>query len=54
MILSKIKEFVKANLNNIILVSLAALFVLLSFAGGYIMAKYQDRKPIQIQQGLYR
>jgi len=56
MILAKIKEFVKgpihwtkANGNNIILTVLVALFVLFSFACGYIIAKYQDREPILIE-----
>ncbi len=46
--LSKILPFVKANLNNIILTIIMALFILLSFASGYIIAKYQDRAPITV------
>ncbi|OGZ72926.1 MAG: hypothetical protein A2908_04635 [Candidatus Staskawiczbacteria bacterium RIFCSPLOWO2_01_FULL_38_12b] len=49
MILSKIKEFVKAHIDTIMLIAIVMLFVLLSFAFGYIIAKYQDRKPIQIE-----
>ncbi len=48
--LSEILNFVKANLNTIILAVLVMLFVLFSFASGYIIAKYQDREPIQIYQ----
>ncbi len=46
--LAKITEFVKKNLDTIILSTLVALFILLSFASGYIIAKYQDRAPITI------
>ncbi len=47
--LAKIVEFVKANLDTILIVMVVALFILLSFAGGYIVAKYQDRAPVIIQ-----
>ncbi len=50
MILSKILQFVKNNLDNIILFVIIVLFVLLSFATGYIIAKYQDREPVFINQ----
>jgi len=46
--LSKIKNFVKAHLNDIILVIIVALLVLLSFAAGFIIAKYQQKQPIKI------
>ena len=46
--IAKLLQFVKANFNNIMLVCMVALFVLLSFASGYIIAKYQDREPITI------
>lgn len=47
-IVAKIKEFVKANLNTILLIIIVMLLVLFSFASGYIIAKYQDRAPIII------
>jgi len=43
-------SWVKTHLNNIILTALVLLFVLFSFACGYIIAKYQDREPIIINQ----
>ena len=46
--LSKFSQFVKTHINTIILTATVALFVLLSFATGYIIAKYQDRAPIEI------
>ncbi len=45
---AKIKEFVKAHADVLIWVLVTVLFVLFSFAAGYIMAKYQDRAPITI------
>ena len=48
--LSKLFEFVKAHIDTIILSVVIMLFLLFSFAAGYIMAKYQDRQPIYIQQ----
>ncbi|OGZ63616.1 MAG: hypothetical protein A3A98_02775 [Candidatus Staskawiczbacteria bacterium RIFCSPLOWO2_01_FULL_40_39] len=47
--LSKFLSFVKVNLNNIILAVIVMLLVLFSFASGYIIAKYQDREPIIIE-----
>jgi len=54
--LSKILQFVKdslgwskAHIDIIILVVIIMLFILFSFASGYIIAKYQDRPPIQIE-----
>ena len=53
--LSKITEIVKdlyerigRNWDNIILAAVVALLVLLSFAAGYIAAKYQDKESITI------
>lgn len=46
--LAKILEFVKAHLDTLLLITIVILFVLSSFAAGYIMAKWQDREPIQI------
>lgn len=55
--IAKLVEFVKgplswakAHANTIMLTVLVMLFVLFSFACGYILAKYQDREPITIQQ----
>lgn len=48
--LAKILDFVKAHLDTLLLVIIAMLFVLFSFAGGYIIAKWQDREPIIINQ----
>jgi hypothetical protein len=48
-ILAKINEFVKDHFNDIMLFIIIVLLVLLAFAIGYIMAKYQIKSPIQIQ-----
>lgn len=48
--LPKISEFVKTHIDTMILCSIIMLFVLFSFAVGYIIAKYQDREPIIIHQ----
>jgi hypothetical protein len=50
--LAEIKEFVKAHFNDIILFIIVILLVLFSFAGGYIIAKYQTKEPIQILNNL--
>lgn len=49
MILAKLSEFVKVHIDAIMLMAIVMLFILLSFAFGYIIAKYQDREPIQIE-----
>ena len=56
MILAKFKEFVKilpswakSNMDTLALVIIGILFILLSFACGYAIAKYQDREPIVIE-----
>lgn len=56
MILSKILEivkiflrWVKKNYDNIILLFIAMLAILLSFAAGYITAKTQTKPPIIIE-----
>ena len=48
--LSEIKDFVKTKFNDIILFIIVALLVLLSFAIGYITAKYEQKEPIKIEQ----
>ena len=47
--LTKISEFVKAHFSDIMLFIIVTLAILLSFAAGYITAKYQSKEPIQIQ-----
>jgi hypothetical protein len=49
-ILSKFFAFVNSRFNDIILVVIVILLTLLSFALGFIMAKYQDKEPIKIEQ----
>ena len=48
--LSKIKDFVKVHFNDIMLIIVVALLILLSFASGFIIAKYQLKQPIQIEE----
>ncbi len=48
--LTKIFEFVKAHFNDIILIIIVALLIMLSFASGYIVAKYQSKTPVQIEK----
>ena len=47
--LAEIRDFVKAHFYDIILFIIVALLILLSFAIGYITAKYQSKEPIQIE-----
>ena len=47
--IAKISNFVKAHFNDIILVIVVALLILLSFASGFIIAKEQQKQPIQIE-----
>jgi hypothetical protein len=53
-ILSKIVSFVKhfyhRNVYDIILFIIVVLLIMLSFASGYITAKYQMKEPIKIEQ----
>ena len=48
--LSKIRDFVKDKLYDIMLFIIIVLLLMLAFAAGYITAKYQSKNPIQIQQ----
>ena len=48
--LTKISEFVKGHFYDIILFIIVALLVMLSFALGYISAKYGSKEPIIIEQ----
>ena len=47
--LTKIQEFVKTHLDDIILVIGVILISLFSFAMGYIIAKQQEKEPIQFE-----
>ena len=47
--LTKIEDFVKAHLDDIILLVGVILISLLSFAAGYIVAKQQEKEPIKIE-----
>ncbi len=46
--LADIKRVVKSHKNDIILLITIILVSLLSFALGYIIAKYQEKEPIRI------
>jgi len=46
--LAKIRDFVKSHFSDIMIFIIVALLVMLAFAFGYIMAKYQFKEPIQI------
>lgn len=48
--LSEIKDFVKIYFNDIMAVIIVALLILLSFACGFIIAKYQLKQPIRIEK----
>jgi hypothetical protein len=48
--LQKIKQFVKENLADIMLVIGVILISLLSFAAGYIIAKQQKKEPIRFEE----
>lgn len=47
--LARIKDFVKAHLDDIILLIGVILISLFSFAMGYITAKQQKKEPIKIE-----
>ncbi len=48
--IANISNFVKAHFNDIILTIVVTLLILLSFACGFIIAKYQQKEPIQIKE----
>jgi hypothetical protein len=50
--LAKISNFVKTRFNNIILFIIVGLLIMLSFAVGYIMAKYEAKEPIKIENNI--
>lgn len=47
--LTKISGFVKLHFSDIIIFIIVALLIMLSFAVGFITAKYQNKTPIQIE-----
>ena len=47
--LSKFKDFVKSNLNEILVAITVILISLFSFAAGYLTAKYQEKESIRIE-----
>jgi hypothetical protein len=47
-IITRIKSFVKDNLDDIILAITIILISLLAFSVGFIMAKYQEKLPLQL------
>jgi hypothetical protein len=47
--LSSFRQFVKDNIRSLILTLMVFLISLLSFALGYLIAKYQGREPIRIE-----
>ena len=47
--IAKISDFVKAHFYDIMLFIIVVLLILLSFATGFIVAKYQTKQPIQIE-----
>jgi len=47
--IENIRNFIKVHFSDIILFTIVALLILLSFAMGYITAKYQSKNPIQIE-----
>lgn len=49
--LTKIQDFVKGRINDIILFIIVFLLVLLAFAAGYLSAKYENKEPIKIENG---
>ncbi|MCH7828570.1 hypothetical protein IH982_01710 [Patescibacteria group bacterium] len=49
-ILTKIREFVKVNQKDIVLVLGVILISLISFAAGYLVAKDQLKGPVQVQE----
>lgn len=52
--LAKIQEFIKQNQKNILLATVVILISLLSFAIGYLVAKYQQKEPLRFEEaGLF-
>lgn len=49
-ILAKIQGFVKSRFSDIIIFIIVALLIMLSFAVGFITARYIEKEPIKIEQ----
>lgn len=47
--ISKINKFVKEKFKDIMLFIIIGLLIMLSFATGYIIAKYENKEPMQIE-----
>lgn len=52
-IISKIVQFVKSRSNDIILIIIVALISLFSFGSGFLVAKYQEKEPLKIEEVNY-
>ena len=48
----KIKRFVKANKEDILLFIAVVLVSMFSFSLGYIIAKIEEKEPLQFEQSL--
>jgi hypothetical protein len=48
--MQKVKEFFKKNSKEIILAIFIILISILSFALGFIVAKFQEKKPLKIEK----
>lgn len=46
----RVKKFVQHNQNDIILFMVVFLICLLSFAIGYLIAKYQQKEPLKFEE----
>ena len=47
--IAKIRDFVKEQFHNIMLVIIIVLLIMFAFAVGYIAAKYQSKEPISVE-----
>lgn len=47
--LTEIRQFVKDNINDIILFAIVVLMIFLSFSLGFIVAKNYYREPLRIE-----
>ncbi|MBU4466476.1 hypothetical protein L6250_02575 [Candidatus Parcubacteria bacterium] len=47
--LTKLKDFVKIHLNDILIVTAVILISLFSFAAGYLTSDYRQKEPIRIE-----
>ncbi len=51
--ISKFKHFVKENKKDILLFTGVFLVAMLSFSLGYIMAKMEEKEPLQFEEPIY-